>query len=142
MELDAEIFLDAAYLIALGNPADEFHRRALELSGQIAVRHVRTGTSRAVLLEVGSGLAKAKHRTAAIRLLDAIQAANTVTVIPVTEEAVLAGWGLFRTRRDKEWSWTDCISFLLMQERGLRQALTTDEHFEQAGFVALLKDER
>jgi uncharacterized protein len=142
VELDAEIFLDAAYLIALGNSADEFHGRALELSRRIAARHLRTVTSRAVLLEVGSALARARHRAAAIRLLEAVHTASTVTIVPLTEETVLAGWELFCSRKDKEWSWTDCISFLLMQERGIRQALTTDEHFEQAGFVALLTDER
>lgn len=142
MELDAELFLDAAYLIALGNPADELHDHALELSEQIAARHLRTVTSRAVLLEVGSALSKVRHRASAVRLLGAVHAASTLTIVPLTEEMSLAGWELFCNRMDKEWSWIDCISFLLMQERGIRQALTTDEHFEQAGFVALLKDER
>jgi uncharacterized protein len=42
------------------------------------------------------------------------------------------------SRRDKEWSLTDCISFVVMKERGLTEALTADHHFEQAGFKALL----
>jgi uncharacterized protein len=46
---------------------------------------------------------------------------------------------LFAERSDKGWSLTDCISIALMQERGLTQALTTDRHFEQAGFNVLLK---
>ena len=142
MTLDAEIFLDAAYLIALGQPGDEFHARAMELSAVIQTRHVRTVTSRAVLLEVGSALSRTRHRAAAVRLLDALQSTSTVSIIPLTEELAQAGWATFRRRPDKEWSWTDCISFLLMKERGIRQALTTDEHFEQAGFEALLKSER
>jgi predicted nucleic acid-binding protein len=43
--------------------------------------------------------------------------------------------------QDKEWSLTDCISFLLMRERGIHEALTHDHHFEQAGFVALLRSD-
>jgi predicted nucleic acid-binding protein len=140
--LDAEIFLDAAYLIALGQPGDAFHARAMELSAMIQAQRVRAVTSRAVLLEVGSALSKTRHRAAAVRLLDGIQNTSTVSIVPLTEELARAGWETFRRRADKEWSWTDCISILLMQERGLRQALTTDEHFEQAGFIALLQGER
>jgi predicted nucleic acid-binding protein len=46
---------------------------------------------------------------------------------------------LYRGRPDKEWSLTDCISFVVMGERSLTEALTSDHHFEQAGFTALLK---
>jgi predicted nucleic acid-binding protein len=48
-----------------------------------------------------------------------------------------AGFGLFAARPDKAWSLTDCISFAVMRERGLSEALTGDHHFEQAGFRAL-----
>jgi len=41
--------------------------------------------------------------------------------------------------RDKQWTLTDCTSFVVMRERGIADALTGDHHFEQAGFVALLK---
>ena len=46
---------------------------------------------------------------------------------------------MMAARKDKDWSLTDCISFVVMHERGLPDALTTDKHFEQAGFRALLK---
>jgi len=49
------------------------------------------------------------------------------------------GLALYISRPDKDWSLTDCISFVVMKERGLTGALTADHHFEQAGFVALLK---
>ncbi len=45
----------------------------------------------------------------------------------------------FRKHSDQDWSFTDCLSFCVMKEFGLREALTTDSHFKQAGFVALLK---
>lgn len=50
-----------------------------------------------------------------------------------------AGWALLKSRPDKEWSLVDAASFIVMQERGIIEALTTDHHFEQAGFVRLLK---
>jgi hypothetical protein len=80
-----------------------------------------------------------KSRAAVIGLIEAVEKTELVAILPLTEELVRSGWELFRSRTDKEWSWADCISFVVMQERGLRQALTTDEHFEQAGFVALLR---
>lgn len=50
-----------------------------------------------------------------------------------------AGFDLFAARPDKAWSLTDCISFGVMRERGLSDALTADHHFEQAGFRAVFK---
>lgn len=47
-------------------------------------------------------------------------------------------WKLLEDRLDKTWSLVDCASFVVMEERGLTEALTTDRHFEQAGFVRLL----
>jgi len=46
---------------------------------------------------------------------------------------------MYQRRPDKNWSLTDCISFVVMQDHGITEALTGDHHFEQAGFVALLK---
>ena len=44
----------------------------------------------------------------------------------------------YKMRTDKEWGITDCISFVVMEEYGLTEALTADKHFRQAGFKALL----
>lgn len=60
-------------------------------------------------------------------------------VLPATPELFEAGLQLYQQRPDKEWALTDCISFHVMQERGLTNALAYDHHFEQAGFVALLR---
>ena len=45
----------------------------------------------------------------------------------------------FLKHQDHGWSFTDCASFVLMREEGMRDALSTDKHFKQAGFVPLLK---
>jgi hypothetical protein len=50
-----------------------------------------------------------------------------------------AGLGLYGRRLDKEWSLADCIAFVVMKDEGITDALTTDRHFEQAGFKVLLK---
>ena len=139
MKLDAEVFLDAAYLIALALPGDQHHRPARQISQTLNEARTRIVTNRAVLLEVGNALSKIKYRPVAVSLLGAFEKTKLVKIIPVTEELSRVGWDLFRRRPDKEWSWTDCISFFVMRERGIRQALTTDEHFEQTGFIALLR---
>jgi predicted nucleic acid-binding protein len=139
VKLDAEVFLDAAYLIALAVPLDEHHGRALEFFHAMKTARTRFVTHHAVLFEVGSSLSKAKLRPSAIRLIESIQNSSVVEIVPLTGKLAHAGWQLFCQRPDKEWSWADCISFVVMRERGIRQALTTDEHFEQASFIALLR---
>jgi len=62
-----------------------------------------------------------------------------VTIVPASADLWQRGVTLFAGRPDKDWSLTDCISFVVMQERGLTAALTADRHFEHAGFVALLR---
>jgi len=49
------------------------------------------------------------------------------------------GFGLYQGRPDKEWGLVDCVTFVVMKKRGITEALTADEHFEQAGFQALLR---
>jgi len=137
--LDDEVFLDTAYVIALANPADQHHGRAATLAASVQLEIVRIVTTRAVLLEVGSSLSRLRFRAAAVRLLNIMEFSPSLLVMPVGQDLARRGLELFCRRADKEWSWTDCISFLVMEERRLRQALTTDEHFEQAGYVALLR---
>jgi hypothetical protein len=74
-----------------------------------------------------------------LELLQVLRAAPRVVLVPATEELFQAGIGLYGSRSDKDWSLTDCISFVLMQRRGIQMALTGDRHFEQAGFTALLR---
>jgi len=75
-----------------------------------------------------------------VQLLDALEADPTVDIVPLLEPLYARGMQLYRARPDKEWGLTDCVSFLVMQDRGLTEALTTDEHFQQAGFRALLRE--
>jgi predicted nucleic acid-binding protein len=73
------------------------------------------------------------------RLLAALRADPACITLPATQDVFDAGVELYARRPDKAWSLTDCISFVVMQEHDIREALTGDRHFEQAGFIALLK---
>jgi predicted nucleic acid-binding protein len=72
-------------------------------------------------------------------LLQTLSADPETTVIPATRELFEAGCSLFARRTDKDWSLTDCISFVAMRQERLAEAFTADHHFEQAGFKALLQ---
>ena len=74
-----------------------------------------------------------------IQLLADLQADSSVEIAFIDSALETAAWTLWRTRLDKEWSLVDCASFVVMQQQGITEALTTDHHFEQAGLVRMLK---
>jgi len=102
------VFADAFYFLALVNPKDRAHARAMD-------------------------------RAPFLALLENLATDPNAMVVPASQEAFDKARALFTARPDKEWSLTDCTSFVTMQEAGLTQAITGDRHFEQAGYVALLK---
>jgi uncharacterized protein len=136
-----EIFLDTGYAIALSVESDEHHELAEKLAEQLEAEQTHIVTTRAILLEIGNALSKERYRKAAIELLDALEQDATVEIIPLSEELFARALELFRKRPDKEWGLVDCVSFIVMEERRLTEALTPDKHYEQAGFRALLLDE-
>ena len=134
-----EVFLDTSFAISLSAITDQNHAKAVEIAEQIETQNIRLVTTQAILLEIGNALSKQKYRTGAIQLLESLELDPNVEIIPVTHELYSAAFQLFRSRQDKEWGLVDCISFVVMQNRGIANALTADEHFNQAGFRALLK---
>ncbi len=90
-------------------------------------------------MEVGDGLAAPRRRPRFAQLLAMLMARSDVEVVHACDELFQRAAKLYADRPDKAWSLTDCTSFVVMQDRNLRQALTADRHFEQAGFVALMK---
>lgn len=84
-------------------------------------------------------MADPRNRPAFLELLDALDADPRAEVIPASSGLFRASLGLYRKRLDKDWSLTDCVSFVVMEEKAITGALTGDTHFEQAGFTALLK---
>ncbi len=130
------LFADSFYYLAILNPDDGAHVRATRLSGLIEGQVLTTAW---VLTEVADALASPVQRPVFLRLLEALHADPEVTILPPDKGTFEAGIDLYSRRPDKSWSLTDCNSFVVMQERDLTEALTGDHHFEQAGFVALLK---
>ena len=92
-----------------------------------------------MLTEVGDALSAAENREVFLKLLAVLHESPDASIIAASEELFERGVELYRQRLDKDWSLTDCISFVVMADEGLTKALTGDRHFEQAGFRALLK---
>jgi uncharacterized protein len=136
----AEVFLDTSFAIALSSVTDQNHARAVELANQIESNSTRLVTTQAILLEIGNALAKQRYRASAIELLESLETDPNIEVVSLTNDLYRLALNLFKQREDKEWGLVDCISFIVMQDRGITDALTADTHFQQAGFRALLKN--
>jgi len=135
-----ELFLDASYAIALSAVNDPNHEKAAFLAGELDSNLTRLVTTRAVILEIGNALSKRRFRKAAAELIESLEEDPRVEILELTNVLYSAGHKLYRERPDKEWGITDCISFVVMTDRGLVAALTADDHFRQAGFRVLLKE--
>ena len=129
-------FADTFYYLALLNPRDEAHGRAREITARLDRPLLTTAW---VLAELGDALCAPADRAAFLGLLDDMRVDPEIEILPPSVELFERGLQRFRERPDKHWSLTDCISFVAMEGRGIREALTGDHHFEQAGFVPLLR---
>lgn len=125
------IFIDTSYILAMVNTADRYHERARATALLV---HPPFITTEAVLTEIGNALSKARWRWLGIATLNDLRIDPDIETVPLDAALFDRAVELYSTRPDKEWGVTDCISFVVMQERGLSHALTTDRHFEQAGF--------
>lgn len=129
------VFADAFYFLALLNKRDEAHDKAVAYSANVG----RLVTTDWVLTELADGLASSRHRNAFLQTRQELLADADARVVPFDMKLYEEGIALCADRPDKAWSLTDCISFVVMQREAITEALTGDHHFEQAGFVALLK---
>ena len=130
------VFADTSFYVAVLSPRDTYHASAASIAHTIQGRVI---TTEYVLLEVATFFSAVTHRTTFLELLRVLENDPATTLLPCSADLWQRGLTLFAERMDKDWSLTDCISFVVMQDLELREALTTDHHFEQAGFVALLK---
>ncbi|MFO0851905.1 MAG: PIN domain-containing protein [Gemmataceae bacterium] len=132
------LFADTVFWVALVVQQDQYHARARQWSTAITGRITTTAV---VLLETANTLSRPAWRAHGIALIEHLRQRPDVDIVPFTTDLWDRGWELYRTRPDKGWSLTDCVSFLVMQDNGLTDALTADDHFRQAGFRPVLLDE-
>ena len=131
------IFIDTGYFIAVLDPTDQLHGRAIEW-GCTLTRQPQF-TSAAVIIELYNHFSATHRRPHLHQFMRALLAVPQFTLIPFDDDLWKRGLALHESRSDKLWSLTDCISFVIMADRGITRALAYDHHFEQAGFEALLR---
>ncbi len=134
----ARLFLDTAFVQALLNRNDQYHRIAKSCLTELRTAK-EVWTTEAILIEIGNALS-ATHRAAAVRFINQCYATPNTHVVSVDTRLLKRALGLYKERADKEWGLTDCISFVVMADQNLMDAMTTDQHFMQAGFRALMRE--
>ncbi len=132
------LFADTGFWIGLLQPRDALSRRCVQWWDSAARPIV---TTEYVMIETLGRLADVRLRGEAVRLYDAVVELDDIVYLPASPARFAVGLKLYRSRPDKAWSLTDCISFGVMREHRITEALAYDRHFEQAGFRALLREE-
>ncbi len=131
-------FVDTAAWIAMINARDRLYVRAWQEMTRLQQQKVPLVTTEFVLLEVADALCTQPLRAQTIAFINGLRQLPRLQIVPISQSLFAEGWVLYCQRPDKEWSLTDCTSFVVMTQRQITQAFTSDHHFEQAGFTKLL----
>ena len=136
-----DIFVDTAGWGHLVDPTQARHVQAATLYRRSKQQGRKFITTNYILAELVALLTSPLRipRPAIIAFLNSLKTSPYIDIVHIDVTLDEQAWQLLSQRQDKEWSLVDCASFVLMKQRNLLEALTTDEHFEQAGFVRLLK---
>lgn len=133
-----KVFVDTAAWLALLNADDALHEQTRRIRGMLAQRKTRLVTTEFVLLEVADALSSPALRSHTAAYVDSLRRLAILEIVPASQGLLLEGWTLYAQRADKNWSLTDCISFVVMMREDIKQAFTSDHHFEQAGYIKLI----
>ena len=128
------VFADTFFYLALLSESDPCHERALAESQMPRL----LVTTEFILLELGNACARAEDHADFLALVSGMRASPRTQILPLSSALFNRGLARMRERHDQDWSLTDCISFVVMEDEELDDALTGDQHFGQAGFKALL----
>jgi predicted nucleic acid-binding protein len=130
-----KIFVDTLFLVALINRRDQYHQQARELADRFNGYPLLT--TDAILLEFGNALAR-NYKNEAADLIEYFLSAEEAEIFRLTPELFDKAFDLYKSYQDQSWGLVDCISFVVMREANVTQALTCDRHFIQAGFQTLM----
>ncbi|MBI3799458.1 MAG: PIN domain-containing protein [Deltaproteobacteria bacterium] len=133
------VFADTNGWIALSSKRDQLHRAAVKLNKDLLKSGCRYVTTNFILDETYTGLRMKLGHTAAVDFGERLRISKAVQVIHVSAEIEEEAWRIFTQYADKDFSFTDCTSFVVMKRLELAEAFTSDHHFEQMGFTLLLK---
>ncbi|MBW3623278.1 MAG: PIN domain-containing protein [Armatimonadetes bacterium] len=127
-------FLDTSYLLALELSSDRNHSRAQTHWNRVKSSLPPLLTTSYIFDEVVTFLNSRGHHAKAVQIGQTLLQSPTIHLLHVDVMLFHAAWDYFRRHNDKAYSLTDCISFVVMQQMGIRSAYTFDHHFTQAGY--------
>ena len=135
----AEAFADTSALYAAVDARDAYHRDTAPLVRQLAQAGRMIITTDYIVAETLNLAVARRGRIVAGRLLQLLETSSGLRIEWIDPERFLAAKAFFRKHADHDYSFTDCTSFVVMRELRIRDALTSDHHFVEAGFRTLLK---
>ena len=136
-----KIFADTSYWVALIDPKDKWHSKAINLSQSLAgLKLITTDEVLSEVLTFFSGYGPHIRKSVAEIVFGALTNETYIEVVGQSRESFLSGLALYEKRLDKSYSLADCISMQLMRAEGISEVLTNDKHFSQEGFTTLLLD--
>lgn len=135
--MNKRVFVDTSFIIAILNPHDHYNKIAQNFTKDLFQGH-EVWTSEAVLFELGNAFAKT-DREVVSKFVSHLRRSPYVTIVWGHEALFQQALVLFTQHQDKNWSLTDCLSFIIMKENNLHIAYSSDHHFEQAGFQHILR---
>lgn len=131
------LFLDAGYVIALEASDDQNHKAVSQHWRKLIKSLPPLVTTSYVFDEIVTFFNSRGRHEKAVEVGSNLIQADSIELIHVDEALFYEGWEYFQKHKDKTYSLTDCISFVVMKQRGIKAALTFDRHFAQAGFDKL-----
>ena len=136
-----EVFADTSGWASFFIRTERHHARAASLMAKWRQEERRVVTTNYVMSELVALFTSPLNvsRSTVLRYIKIIRSAPWIEIVHIDPSLDAATWKLLAERLDKKWSLVDCASFVVMEQHSLTDALTTDRHFEQAGFVRLLK---
>lgn len=134
-----QLFLDTAFIQAILNPNDQYHHQAVNLL-PLVKKAQKVWLTEAILMEVGNALS-AVNRQKVVNFIRQCYQTKNIEVVKIEDTLFSQAINLYEAYNDKTWGLIDCISFVVMRENNLSIALTSDHHFIQAGFRALLRED-
>lgn len=134
------VFADTAAWIAALNLEDWYHAHTMKLLTEFHAKNIPVVASEFVLLELVDALRAPYWRPHIVEFVGRLYESDHCEIVPLSCELLKLGLSLFERRPDKEWCLTDCISMEVMRKRGIAEVITSDHHFEQAGYQCLLRD--
>lgn len=135
--MSKELFVDTSAWLATLDPRDKYHQAAVAFYQDALARYPRLLTTNLVIAETYVSVLKKAGYHKAISFLDSVEQSRRFQCIWSGQELEAQARDILRRYDDQDFSYTDAVSFALMQQRKLTEAFAFDHHFSVVGFVQL-----